>query len=76
MGKADTFVEKLDFSVGKASVVALNPSLLSSYEELFGSCRIVEEMQEMRTLLSLSPMIMHELVFVLFLSIRLPFVYI
>ena len=46
MGKADTSVKKLDFSVGKASVVALKPSLLSSDEELFGPCRIVEEMQD------------------------------
>ena len=43
VGKVDTFVEKLDFSVGKASVMALNPSLLSSDEEYFGPCRIVEE---------------------------------
>ena len=42
MGKADTFVEKLD----KETVVSLKPSLLYSYEELFGPCHIVEEMQD------------------------------
>ena len=46
MGKVDTSIEKLDFSVGKVSVVALKPSLLSSDEELFGPCHIVEEMQD------------------------------
>ena len=46
MEKADTCVEKLDFSMGKASVVALKPSLLSSDEEFFGPFHIVEEMQD------------------------------
>ena len=46
VGKADTSVEKLDFSVGKASVVALKPTLLSSNEEFFGTFCIVEEMHD------------------------------
>ena len=44
MDKANTSVEKMDFSVGKASAMAVNPSLLSSDEEFFGPCCIVEEM--------------------------------
>ena len=44
--KVDTSVEKLDFSMGKVSVVSLKPGLLSSDEEFFGHCHIVEEIQD------------------------------
>ena len=46
MGKADASVEKANAYVGKAVIVALKPSLLSSDEEVFRPCPIVEEMQD------------------------------
>ena len=46
VGKVDASVEKVNASVGKAAVLALKPSIPSSYEEFFGPCRIVEEIQD------------------------------